>query len=122
MKSKSIKLMYWKDVPNIGDLLSPYIMERLTGKRIIYKRRWWGWKSYLKEISRIFIHRQWQDLPDLTHPFERVVLCVGSILKYANHESVVWGSGFMNNSELTKAQNINIFAVRGWLSAQKVGG
>ncbi len=32
MKSKSIKLMYWKDVTNIGDLLSPYIMERFTDK------------------------------------------------------------------------------------------
>lgn len=119
---KPIKLIYWKDVPNLGDLLSPYIIGKLSNRDITYKRRWWGWKPYLKELCRIFIHRQWLDLPDLTHPFERVALGVGSILHYANYNSIVWGSGFMNDHESTNTKKKNIRAVRGWLSASNVGG
>lgn len=116
-----IKLIYWKDVPNIGDLLSPYIISKLSGRKIIYKRRWWGWKPYMKEIRRIFVHRQWQDLSDLTHPFERVVLGIGSILKYANYNAVIWGSGFMNSNEILRTEKGKILAVRGCLTAKKIG-
>jgi len=31
-------------------------------------------------------------------------LGVGSILKYANYNSIVWGSGFMNEGEVTNAK------------------
>ena len=116
--TKPIKLIYWRDVPNLGDILSPYIVKALSKREIVYKNRWWGWKYYLKELWRIIIHRQWMDMRHLTHPFERVMLGVGSILKYANYNSVVWGAGFMNNHDTTKARNI--IAVRGCLSASKV--
>ena len=116
-----IKLIYWKDIPNIGDLISPYIIGKLSKRNIIYKRRWWGWKPYFKELWRIIIHRQWQDLTDLTHPFERIMLGVGSILKYANYNAVVWGSGFMNSNESARVAKKNIYAVRGRLSSDKVG-
>ena len=117
--TKPIKLIYWRDVPNLGDILSPYIVKELSKREIVYKNRWWGWKYYLKELWRISINRQWMDMRHLTHPFERVMLGVGSILKYANYNSVVWGAGFMNNHDTTKARNI--IAVRGCLSASKVG-
>lgn len=119
---KPLKLIYWKDIPNIGDLLSPYIVGKMSGREIIYKRRWWGWKPYLKELLRITVHRQWMDLPHLPHPFERIALCVGSILGHATYDSVVWGAGFMNAYETTNARRRNIKAVRGWLSANKIGG
>lgn len=121
VSQRKIKLIYWKDIPNIGDLLSPYIISKLSNREIVYKRRWWGWNPYFKELWRIFIHRQWQDLTDLAHPFERIMLGVGSILKYANYNAVVWGSGFMNSNESTKTALKNIYAVRGCLSSNKIG-
>lgn len=118
---KPIKLIYWKYIPNLGDLLSPFIIAKLSNRNILYKRPWYGWKPYFKELKRIVIHRQWLDWQDFTHPFEKVVVGVGSILHYANYNSIIWGSGFMNDHESTQAKRDNIKAVRGWLTANKVG-
>ena len=46
------------------------------------------------------------DMRHLTHPFERVMLGVGSILKYANYNSVVWGAGYINTNHKTTPRKI----------------
>lgn len=122
MKRKTIKLIYWKDVPNFGDYIGPFLVEKITGFKTIYKRRWWGYKAYFKEIYRIFRYRQWNDLPSLTHPFEKTLLTVGSILKYANPGAIVWGSGFMSEKDKLSTKCLYVKAVRGCISASKLGG
>lgn len=116
---KKINLIYWKDITNFGDYLSPFIISKYTTQEIRYKRRWWGWKPFLKELRRIIIHRQWHDLDDLTFPYEKVILSVGSILKFANYNSYICGAGFMNESE-TITVKPKAYAVRGWETARKL--
>lgn len=96
------------------------IVGRLSGRHVIYKRRWWGWRYYFKEFFRIVIHRQWLDWNDFLHPYERVLLSVGSILRYVNNSSIVWGSGFMNESDTLIGRSPKIYAVRGYLTANKL--
>lgn len=117
---KKIKLIYWRDVANFGDYIGPFLVERLSGIKPMYKRRWWGYADYFKELYRIFRYRQWHDLQELTHPFEKTLLSVGSILKYANPGAVVWGSGFMSDKDYLNYSTIKVSAVRGCKSANKL--
>ncbi len=121
MENKTIKLIYWLDVPNFGDYIGPFLVAKLTGVSPIYKRRWWGYKAYFKELYRICRYRQWFDLKSLTHPFEKTLLTVGSILKYANPGAIIWGSGFMSEKDELSSRYVKLYSVRGCKTANKLG-
>lgn len=97
MKSKSIDLFYWseirfihKDKENYGDLLSAYIVEKVTGKPVKWvhprKQKWY------KKRKRNF-------------------LAAGSIIHHANRNSIVWGSGIIDRQQEVAAADFR--AVRG---------
>jgi hypothetical protein len=88
---RNIKLFWWSlrelenlDKENFGDLLSKYLVEKISSK----KTKWILFGSSLK------------------HYF-----VIGSILKYANHKTSVWGSGIIDREDLVS--NANFIAVRG---------
>lgn len=95
--TKSIPLFYWserrfifKEKENYGDLLSKYLVEKVSGKPVKFvhpkKQPWYKWnkKNYL---------------------------AIGSIIHHATKESIVWGSGIIDNKQkITKA---DFRAVRG---------
>lgn len=116
---EKIKVSYW-DYPNIGDLLGPYIIKKLTNKEIITKDLYSDKKHY--QVKRIvkFIFRKitYRELKQTCFYGEHTILSVGSILKYSNKYTSVWGSGFMYNKE--KFRGGKLFAVRGPLSNQKI--
>lgn len=83
--SKPIPLFYWseskfifKDKENYGDLLSKYIVEKLSGRPTKWvhpkKQPWYQW--------------------DKTN-----YLAIGSILHHATKESIVWGSGIIDHEQ-----------------------
>src|SRR5690554_3810451 len=59
-----LPVVYWPIAPNFGDLLSPWLMNKITGKTVRQAKS--GERSYC---------------------------VIGSILKRANDNSIVWGTG-----------------------------
>lgn len=79
----------WDNTLNFGDRISPFILSKLTSRKIIHAQ------------SR----------------YRRRFACIGSILDrtfVAN--SVVWGSGFISYSSYPRSAKLNIKAVRGPLT------
>ena len=78
----------WNDrVGNVGDLLTPEIIEHLTSKSPV-----------------------WSDEPGK-------LLAVGSIVECVKDNDTVWGSGLIKPMQLEKKHNVTVLAVRGKLTA-----
>jgi pyruvyltransferase len=89
-----IFLFWWgnnKGKPdNYGDMLAPFIVKALSGKRIL---------KVSHPMSRIY---RW---------FFKHYLTVGSIINVAGPNSVVWGSGIINSKQ--NVRRARFLAVRG---------
>lgn len=116
---KSIKLVYWNAL-NLGDLLSPYIVSKLSGLPVKHKGFYFlGIRGQLDLLvgflkGRISI----KELSETLFFFERNLLAIGSIISYGNKRSIVWGSGFMNwNGQFRGGK---VLAVRGKLTNEKL--
>lgn len=68
---ETVYLKWWVLAPNFGDLLSPWLINKLTGKKVVYND---GKDNEIKPL-----------------------LAIGSIAKYATPGSTVWGSGFFGD-------------------------
>lgn len=97
LKDEPLPLFYWserkfifKDKENYGDLLSQYLVEKISGKPVQWvhpkKQPWYKWnkKNYL---------------------------VIGSIIHHATKDSVIWGSGIIDRKQ--KISNADFRAVRG---------
>jgi pyruvyltransferase len=85
-------IRYFNAVANWGDHINPYIVEKMTGKTVLQST--FGWTEHL--------------------------LAVGSILRNANNNSIVWGSGFISKTSKLKGTPKKIAAVRGPLTGQRL--
>lgn len=96
-QQKSINLFWWseprlmgKPRENYGDLLSKYVVEKISGKQVKWvhpkKQAWYKWnkKNYVT---------------------------VGSIIHHASKDSIVWGSGIIDREQ--KIVRADFRAVRG---------
>lgn len=97
MSSKTIPLFYWSEIKfifkkkeNYGDLLSKYLVEKISGKEIKWvhpkKQTWYKW--------------------DKTN-----YVTIGSIIHHASKDSIVWGSGIIDRKQ--QIVNADFRAVRG---------
>lgn len=102
----AIRLYWYRGKINYGDYLSYYIVNKITGSHVKYVKPLSGFKDYLK----FFLG----GVGPLLLPWKKHYFCIGTILNKANKNSIVWGSGFNDFFDRTKAQRI--FAVRGELS------
>lgn len=79
LEDGAIPLTWWSVAPNFGDLLSPFLVSRITSKPVKFVHLRPGSRvkyDYLKLRKKNFSY-----------------LAVGSIIRRANSKSVVWGSG-----------------------------
>ncbi|MFN4762875.1 polysaccharide pyruvyl transferase family protein [Gillisia sp. Q332] len=94
---KKIPLFYWSEIEfifkkkeNYGDLLSKYLVEKISGKEVKWvhpkKQPWYKW--------------------DKTN-----YVTIGSIIHHASKDSIVWGSGIIDKEQLIT--NADFRAVRG---------
>ena len=102
--SKAIPLFFWsskvfenKPLENYGDLLSPYIVEQLSGERVAFynapkARKKWFTKKYL--------------------------MAIGSIMTYTSKKALVWGCGIISRQD--QFQDAQFYAVRGPLSRKRI--
>ncbi|WP_412496473.1 polysaccharide pyruvyl transferase family protein [Vibrio cyclitrophicus] len=92
-KENCILVNYFKGVPNWGDDLNAYLIEKVSGKKVVIY-------PYSKK----------------TH-----VLGVGFILHRAKNNSIIWGSGFISNeSSIEKGIDVEVRLLRGPLTAEKL--
>ncbi|WP_146010735.1 polysaccharide pyruvyl transferase family protein [Halomonas heilongjiangensis] len=89
---EKIPLTYWINTENFGDLLSPWLFQKMTGKEVVY-----------------------------SDGSENAYIAVGSILKRTTDNSIVWGTGsFGTESKRQVAKEARYLAVRGPLTRTKV--
>lgn len=95
--TKNIRLFWWsaielegKQQENFGDILSKYLVEKISGKSVI-------WKNPSKG--------RW-------NPFRRkIYTTTGSILKHVTKNCIVWGSGIISKTD--NVEECEFLAVRG---------
>ena len=85
-KEHSIKLYWWNNKNNFGDLLNIELFHYLNNNNFE-----WVPHNYNKEYY----------------------MCIGSILHKAQENTIVWGSGFMTENSYPIKKPKNILAVRG---------
>lgn len=112
-----IKLTFWNK-PNFGDVLSPYLVSKLSGEGILYKSSYTSWKNAFRNVLHYIKCRQFSKVSSVTFPCEHVLLSIGSILSNSDKNATVWGSGFMNENEPFKGGKV--LAVRGKYSNDKL--
>ncbi|MFL1875912.1 polysaccharide pyruvyl transferase family protein [Hansschlegelia beijingensis] len=87
-----VPLVWWDQTSNFGDLLSPWIVRKLSGHDVV--------------------------LADRTRPH---YLAIGSVLDKANDKSIVWGSGsFGTESRSHMPRGAQYLAFRGPLTRNKI--
>lgn len=86
------RIRYFDGVPNWGDHINPYLIEKMSGKTVLQST--FGGTEHL--------------------------LAIGSILRNANRNSIVWGSGFISKKSKFRSAPKLITAVRGPLTGQRL--
>lgn len=114
---KKIKLVYWNE-PNFGDMLSPYIISKLSGEKIIYKEGYGSVRHCIKRILKFILTGNIKQIQSILFGWEKNLLGIGSIISLGNKHSIVWGSGFLNEKHVFKGGTI--CAVRGKYTDQKL--
>lgn len=97
LKDDAIPLTYWVNAPNFGDLLSPWLFTKLTGKKtkLVFSDVK-GSKKILKKPAYI---------------------AIGSILSRVQDKSIVWGSGSFGTEQKGQiSKEAQYHAVRGPLT------
>jgi len=102
--SKSIRLYWWSEIfiqkksrENYGDLLGKYLVEKISGKPVVWQR---AHKFYFKNL--------WQPL----------YVTIGSILEHIGTHCTVWGSGIISRD--AQVAGATFIAVRGPLSRKRL--
>lgn len=86
-------LAHWQRIPNFGDQLTPWLVERITGKHPVYAN-------------------------PTTDPRKKLI-AAGSILRDAMQGCVVWGAGALSMREVIRP-DADYLAVRGPLSRKMI--
>ena len=73
-KERPIYIKYFNAIQNWGDLVGPYLVQKISGREVVRVRI--GWREHL--------------------------LAVGSLLSEANSKSLVWGAGFISQDSKLK--------------------
>ena len=114
---------HWCYFNNFGDALNPYLINKLSGCKVIYcNYKNPNIKTEIKYIINEVTHFRRPDINRLIPPFfrknKRIILAIGSILSHSQSNFLIWGAGYMNESEHTNGGNL--YATRGPFSAEKL--
>jgi len=90
------RVRYFAGLFNWGDDINPKLYEMITGRKPV--------KMHVLDET----------------PEDHIMMC-GSIMNYANEHSIIWGTGFMHSQSPINAAPKEIHAVRGPLTAKRLG-
>jgi pyruvyltransferase len=103
LEDGAIPLTWWNLTPNFGDLLSPYLINKLTSKPVKLVHLNAGYKRNI--IKKLFQKNKFS------------YFAIGSIISRVTNKSVVWGSGaFGTEDRRSISQKATYLAVRGPLT------
>lgn len=85
---KKINLIYWNK-ENFGDQLSPYIVSRLSGHSIRFKRGSVSLRYSFKEILSYVLKLKFTKISEMLFKWQNSLLAVGSIINLGNSESTI---------------------------------
>jgi hypothetical protein len=104
LMGKKIRLYWWSEIfiqkkpkENYGDLLGKYLVERISGKKVVWVRA-----------------PKW----NFFNLFYPLYVTIGSVLAHINTYCIVWGSGI--NLKEEQIANATFIAVRGPLSRKRI--
>lgn len=89
---KSIPVNYYARHNNWGDQVNPYLISKMANKPVR--------KTQLKNTKHM--------------------TGIGSVITTANENSIIWGSGFISKDIQLKVDNIDVRAVRGYLTKSRL--
>jgi pyruvyltransferase len=92
----------WSPINNFGDLLNPWLIEKITGREPFNI-----WRSRFVEMSQRITGK-----PDYA--------VVGSIVQWCGSHTVVWGTGLMAEDAELWARPLEVRAVRGPLTRERL--
>lgn len=113
--------LYWfRDIANVGDVASFYLINNISNEHIKYKN---PTISVLSEVKKVIVNILKLKLyipsfKDYVFPFDKCLFGVGSILDFSKHNVVNWGTGFRNYD--SKFKGGKVLAVRGYLTKKKL--
>lgn len=114
-----IRLYSYKN--NFGDDLSPYIISRLSGEEVVYRKPF-SLSRFSLDFLRFLKKVLQKGVLDKTFlmfsPFNKVIISIGSILEESTPNSIVWGAGL--GSRNIKIKGGEFLAVRGPLSQKRL--
>jgi len=90
----AIKLFWHRGKSNFGDVLNPLLIEKITGKQVV-----WVYPKFSTKKNYI---------------------AIGSILESASSSTVVWGAGFISKAGHCHKTPLKVCAVRGPLTRDKL--
>lgn len=114
---KRVNLIYWEG-KNFGDALSPRLIEELTGLPVQYKSWTPSCFDRLKDLFRMIIRLRFSAWRTVLWPSEVSMIAVGSVIRWGNSKSLIWGSGFMNADDPFGGGTV--YAVRGKHTKKKL--
>ncbi len=114
---KKINIIYWNS-DNFGDVLNPVLIEELSGIKTQYKNIDLSRKQRLTILVDAVSRFKFTEAKTIVLPWQRTLTAIGSIMSWAQSNSVVWGSGFMNKTD--RFAGGKTLAVRGKLTDQKL--
>jgi len=105
---------------NFGDEVAPYVLEKLTGAKVLYidiqKSYFRGLLSYFYTFVKTGKYPK--DFILKLNPFRKICISVGSVAQMAKNKCIVWGAGLMNENE--RPLGGKFYAVRGYKTAEQL--
>ena len=114
-KKHYIYLYYFRRTVNVGDIISPYVVSKVSGYSIKYKNPKYPFS--VKDLVKYVLRRP-NYLSIYLPPFQKCLMAVGSVLDFSNKRCVVWGTGFREYDSIWSGGDV--YAVRGYLTKKKL--
>lgn len=115
--TRKLNLIYWRS-QNFGDMLSPYIVSKLSGLKIQYKKENVSFRRDAKKIIKVMLRGSFSEIKEMCFFWQHTIVAVGSVLNLSNSKSKIWGAGFMSESQYFFGGEV--FALRGPYSHRKI--
>lgn len=114
---------YNDDFFNFGDDLNPYIIEKLSNKKVVYVHFAASRINIIKHLLGLILKLKINTniIKDFITSFfiKDYIIAIGSILQwYSSKRCIVWGSGIINRNDIVK--HSKFLAVRGKYTVERI--
>jgi hypothetical protein len=117
--------LFWCNILNLnnfGDMLSPIIVEKLSGQRVRFTDRSFMQNTVHTNLVSVFVYLKKLQFKRIIKLFSghytRKIMAVGSIINCSDKRTVVWGAGIIKRNDII--ENGHFVAVRGPLTQERL--